>query len=240
MRWKIVLLPVLVLGLLFAQGERGTFNGTVTDSTGAVVPNATVKATNIGTNVESSATTTEAGVYRLPYLPPGIYRLSVTAAGFKTVVRDKVTLSVAQTLTVDFGIELGQVTDQITVTAETPLLETGTAEIGSYVSEKEFDTWPIVVGDGRRQIQQFIFTSLPGSVGDTFQGSINGGQYYSHEILIDGMPLGRMDLQGGSNNEFSPSAEAVSEFKLQTGTVSAQYSGGQTSVANFVTKSGTN
>ena len=108
------------------------------------------------------------------------------------------------------------------------------------MSHKEFDTWPIVVGDGRRQIQQFIFTSLPGSVGDTFQGSINGGQYYSHEILIDGMPLGRMDLQGGSNNEFSPSAESISEFKLQTGTVSAQYSGGQTAVANFVTKSGTN
>ena len=97
-----------------------------------------------------------------------------------------------------------------------------------------------VVGDGRRQIQQFIFTSLPGAVGDTFQGSVNGGQYYSHEILIDGIPLGRMDLQGGSNNEFSPSAESISEFKLQTGTISAQYSGGQTAVANFVTKSGTN
>ena len=240
MRNRILGLLVFAAVIAFGQGERGTFNGTVTDNSGAVVPDATVRVTNTGTNIETSATTTSAGVYRMPYLPPGPYRFTVTAPGFKTVLRENVNLSVAQTLTLDFSLEVGQVSEQITVTAETPLLETGTAEIGSYVSEKEFDTWPIVVGDGRRQIQQFIFTSLPGSVGDTFQGSINGGQFYSHEILIDGMPLGRMDLQGGSNNEFSPSAESVSEFKLQTGTVSAQYSGGQTAVANFVTKSGTN
>lgn len=240
MGWKRVLPFIMAAALAFAQGERGTFNGTVTDGSGAVLPNATVKAINIQTNVETAAVTTSAGVYRLPYLPPGTYRFNVTAPGFKTVIRDNVNLSVAQTLTLDFTMELGQVSEQVTVTAETPLLETGTAEIGSYVSEKEFDTWPITVGDGRRQIQQFIFTSLPGTVGDTFQGSINGGQQYSHEILIDGMPLGRMDLQGGSNNEFSPSAESISEFKLQTGTISAQYSGGQTAVANFVTKSGTN
>lgn len=240
MRAKIALLLLLTAGLLCAQGERGTFNGTVMDSSGAALPNASVKAVNQDTNVETAVVSTSAGVFRMPALPPGTYRFTVSAPGFKTAIRENVNLSVAQTLTVDFTLDVGNVTDQVTVTAETPLLETGSAEIGSYVSEKEFDTWPIVVGDGRRQIQQFIFTSLPGTVGNTFQGSINGGQQYSHEILIDGMPLGRMDLQGGSNNEFSPSAESISEFKLQTGTVSAQYSGGQTAVANFVTKSGTN
>ncbi len=137
-------------------------------------------------------------------------------------------------------MEVGQLTEQVTVSSETPLLETGTAEIGTYVSKKEFDTWPLLVGDGRRQIQQFIFNSLPGAVGSTWQGSINGGQNFSHEVLIDGIPLGRMDLLGGSNNEFSPSAEAISEMKLQTGTVSAQYGGAQTAIANFATKSGTN
>jgi hypothetical protein len=146
----------------------------------------------------------------------------------------------AQTLTVDIKLTAGQVAEQMTVAGSPPLLETGTAEIGRYVTKKEFDTWPVAVGDGRRQIQTFIFTSLPGSVGETFQGSINGGQYYSHEILIEGMPLGRFDLQGGSNNEFSPSAETISEFKVQSGTVGAQYGGGQTSVANFAIKSGGN
>ena len=237
---RLVFVALVGTLLLFGQGERGAFNGTVLDSSGAVIPQATVKALNVGTHIETSSQTTSAGVYRMPYLPPGTYNFIVTAPGFKTVIRENVGLSVAQTLTLDFTLEVGNASEQITVTSDAPLLETGTAEIGSYVSKKEFDTWPITVGDGRRQIQQFIFTSLPGTVGSTFQGSINGGQNYSHEILIDGMPLGRMDLQGGSNNEFSPSAEAISEFKLQTGTVSAQYSGGQTAVANFVTKSGTN
>ena len=119
------------------------------------------------------------------------------------------------------------------------MIETSTAEIGHYVSTKEFQTWPVAVGDGQRQIQQFIFSSLPGTTGGTFEGSINGGRNYSHEILIEGIPLGR-NLQGGSNNEMSPPTEAVSEFKLQTGTLGAEFGGGQTAVANFVVKSGTN
>ena len=222
------------------QGERGTFNGVVTDPTGAAVPNAEVVALNVETNIETKTTTTDAGVYRLPYLPAGTYKITVKATGFQTSVANDVVLRVAQTLTLDVKLQAGQLSDTVTVTGATPLLEQGTAEIGRYVTKQEFDTWPVAVADGQRQIQTFIFTSLPGTVGESFQGSINGGQYYSHEILIEGIPLGRFDLQGGSNNEFSPSAEAVNEFKLQTGTVGAQYGGGQTSVANFAIKSGTN
>src|SRR5262245_28113218 len=233
-------LALLVCATVFAQGERGALNGIITDQTGAVVAGAEVVATNVETNVETKTTTTDAGVYRLPYLPSGKYKISVKAQGFQSAVLNDVNLFVAQTLTVDIKLTAGQVAEQMTVAGTAPLLETGTAEIGRYVTKKEFDTWPVAVGDGRRQIQTFIFTSLPGSVGESFQGSINGGQYYSHEILIEGMPLGRFDLQGGSNNEFSPSAETISEFKVQSGTVGAQYGGGQTSVANFAIKSGGN
>ena len=134
-------------------------------------------------------------------------------------------------------MDVDAITEVMTVTA--PVIETSTAEIGHYVSKKEFETWPIAVGDGQRQIQQFIFSSLPGTTGGTFEGSINGGRNYSHEILIEGIPLGR-NLQGGSNNEMSPPTEAVEEFKLQTGTLGAEFGGGQTAVANFVVKSGTN
>ena len=239
---KVAILLLLALGAVsvYAQGERGTFNGTVTDPTGAVVPGATVKVLHVATGVETTVQTTSAGVYRMPYLPPGVYKLSASSAGFKTAVRENVNLAVAQTLTLDFSLEVGAVSDQVTVSADPPLLEAGTAEIGTYISAREFAMLPITVGDGRRQIQQFIFSALPGTVGGTWQGSINGGQEFAHEILIDGIPLGRMDIQGGSNNEFSPSAETISEFKVQTGTVSAQYTGGQTAVANFATKSGTN
>jgi hypothetical protein len=173
----------------------------------------------------------------MPYLASGVYRVRVEAPGFRPAQADEVTLRAAQTLTLDFKLNVDAITEALTVTA--PVIETGTAEIGHYVSTKEFQTWPIAVGDGQRQIQQFIFSSLPGTTGGTFEGAINGGRNYSHEILIEGMPLGR-NLQGGGNNEMSPPTEAVSEFKFQTGTLGAEYGGAQTAVANFVIKSGTN
>src|SRR5207237_6114993 len=220
-----------------AQGARSQLNGTVTDSTSAIVVGATVVATAVETQITSKTATTDAGVYVLPYLAPGVYTIRVTAAGFRPATTEPVTLRVGQTLTINIKLELEAIAEQVSIHA--PAIETSTSEIGHYVSNKDFETWPVPVGDGQRQIQAFIFSSLPGAVGDTFQGSINGGRNYSHEILIEGMPLGR-NLQGGSNNEMSPPTEMVQEFKLQTGTISAEYGGGQTAVASFALKSGTN
>jgi hypothetical protein len=237
---KLTALGILFASLTWAQGARGTLNGTVADASGAVVPAAAVVATEIATGVETRVTTTDAGIYQIPYLPSGEYKISVSKPGFRTSVVEDITLRVAQTLTVDVRMDLGQVNEAVNVTSESPLVETSSSETGRYVSKREFDTWPVQVSDGQRQIQTFIFSSLPGTVGDTFQGSINGGQAYTHEILIEGMSIGRFDLQGGSNNELSPSADAVSEFKMQTGVIGAQYGGGDTAVANFAIKSGTN
>src|SRR5437867_222582 len=246
--WKrIVLAPSLLFVCLtavestaWAQGPVGTINGSILDPTGAVVPGAAVVAVNIATSVESKTTSTSAGAYTLPYLPSGTYTIRVSAPGFRTSTAENIILRVAQDLTVNINLEVGQVSQQVTVIDQPPLLDAGTAEIGRYISIEEYKSWPILVDDGQRQIQSFIFSSLPGTSGNTFKGSINGGQEYSHEILIEGIPIGRSDLSGGNNNEFSPSAEAVSEFKLQTGAMSAEYNGGQTAVANFNIKSGTN
>jgi hypothetical protein len=227
-------------GFAFGQGPVGTLTGTVTDPAGAVIAGATVVATNTSTGVETTTTTTGTGTYTLPYLPAGPYKVRVTSPGFRTATAENVTLRVAQTQTSDIKLEVGALTEQVVVNERAELLESGSAEIGHYITTEEYKSWPIVVGDGQRQIQQFIFDSLPGTTGDTFKGSINGGQEYSHEILIEGMPIGRADLSGGNNNEFSPSAEAVGEFKLQTGAIGAQYNGGQTAVANFTIRSGTN
>jgi hypothetical protein len=233
-------LSLLFAGLALGQGPVGTLNGTITDPAGSVVPGATVVATNAATGVETKTTTTSTGTYTLPYLPAGTYTLRVTSAGFRTATAENIALRVAQTQTADIKLEVGAVTEQVLVSDRPEALETGSAEIGRYITTEEYKSWPVVVGDGQRQIQQFIFDSLPGTTGDTFKGSINGGQEYSHEILIEGMPIGRADLSGGNNNEFSPSAEAIGEFKLQTGAIGAQYNGGQTAVANFTIRSGTN
>jgi len=231
---------VVAAGVVWGQGSVGTLNGTILDTTGAVIPGATVVATDIATGVESNTTSTSSGAYTLPYLPSGTYNIRVSSPGFRTTNRENVILRVGQVMTVNITLEVGAVSEEVTVSAAPPLLESGTAEIGRYISSDEYQNWPIIVGDGQRQIQDFIFSSLPGTTGSTFQGSINGGQQYSHEILIEGITLGRMDLSGGNNNEMSPSAESVSEFKLHTGAMGAQYNGGQTAVANFGIKSGTN
>ena len=93
---------LLMSAALLAQGERGTFNGTVLDASGAVLAGAAVKVLNPATGVEITSATTEAGVYRMPALSAGTYRITVSAPGFKGAIRENVVLSVAQTLTVDF------------------------------------------------------------------------------------------------------------------------------------------
>jgi Carboxypeptidase regulatory-like domain len=231
----------LALGMVNAWGQAvGTLNGTVLDAAGAVVPGAAVVAINDETKVENKTTSTSAGAYTIPYLQQGTYTIRATMPGFRAATAENVILRAAQTLTMNIKLEIGQVSDNVTVSDTPPLLESGTAEMGSYINQAEFKAWPIIVGDGQRQIQEFIFDSLPGTTGGTFQGSINGGQQYSHEILIDGIALGRADLSGGNNNEMSPSLDAIGDFKLQTGAVGAEYNGGQTAVANFSIKSGTN
>jgi hypothetical protein len=240
---RVLLLGILILGLglpMFAQSGRGTITGIVKDPSGAVVPGADITITEKNTGVVNRTVSTEAGAYRAPYITPGMYQITAALAGFKTAVADNIQVMVGQTVTVDFNLEVGQVSDQVTVMAETPLLESSTPEIGVGTTEREVHTWPIIIDDGTRQLQTFIFNAMPGTEGGGFAGSINGGQSYSHEILIDGISIGRMDLNGGSNSEFTPTIDAVSEFKLQTGALSSQYGNTQTAMTNFGMKSGTN
>jgi len=240
-RFAVLLAGLLCLAAsLSAQGERGAITGLVTDASGAAVPHVDVTVTEKETGVQSKAVTNEVGLYRLPYLPPGIYRVSATASGFKTEVMEPVEVPVATVVTANLKLEVGTVSQSMEVSAEATHLETASSELGYSVTAEDYHAWPIDSNDdGQRQIQSFIFNSLPGTVGDSFQGTINGGPQFSHEILIEGMSLGRADL-AGDTAEFTPSVDAISEFTLQTGALSAQYGGGLTAVANFNIKSGTN
>jgi hypothetical protein len=225
---------------LFGQSARGTITGTVVDNSGGVVPGVEITATNVDNGTVTRTVTTDVGLYRIPYVVPGKYRVSATLTGFKTTVRENVDVLPTQTVTVNLKLEVGELSQQVTVVEAAPMLEASTSEIGTAATELEVHTWPIMVDDGTRQLQNFIFTSMPGTQGGTWSGSINGGQSFAHEILIDGISIGRMDLNGGSNNEFTPTVDAVSEFKLQTGATSSQYGNSQTGLTNFAMKSGTN
>ena len=239
--WVCVLLAILISGTktIHGQGNLGAITGTIQDSSGAAVPDLPLTITNIETGVKWSATTSSAGYYRVA-VPPGTYRLEAQKQGFKKEVADRIVVPVAQVVTVDLTLQVGNVSETVSVTSQTPLLTPSTAEVSSAVSPDEFETLPIEVGDGGRQLQTFIFSSLPGTVGDTFSGSINGGQLFSHEILIDGVTIGRYDLSGGSLDEFSPGTDAIGEFKVQTSNYSAEYGETGGGIANFSYKSGTN
>jgi hypothetical protein len=230
----LLLLPALAL----AQGTRGALTGSVTDPTGALVPEATITITEISTGVTMKVASSSAGYYRTP-VPPGTYRLEAKKEGFKTDVADNIVVPVAQVVTIDFTLEVGSVTESVTVTSEAPLLTPSTAELSNNISPQEFATLPISLDDGGRQLMTFIFSSLPGTTGDSWANSINGGQWFTADIQIEGVAVARYDLQG-SISEATPSADVASEFKVQMSSYSAEYGATAGGIANFGMKSGTN
>jgi len=251
-RTLLLVLVASLTSLLFflttasAQGNLGAITGTLQDASGAVVPEAAITITNFDTGVKWTAKTSSAGYYRVP-VPPGSYKVQAERAGFKTAITDQIVVPVAQVVTVDLKLQPGSIKETVVVTAEAPLLQTATAEVSSSVTPQEFETFPIQVSDGGRDLQSIIFSSLPGTVasgGDPtngpWSGSINGGQLFSHEILIDGVTIGRFDLSGGGLTEFQPGTDSIAEFKVQSSNYSAEYGNTGGGVANFTYKSGTN
>jgi hypothetical protein len=237
---RAAVLASMTLAALFAQGDRASITGQITDTTGAVVPNVEVTATQLTTNTISKAITTSSGVYHIEYLPPGNYRVSAGLQGFKTAVVEPVVVSIASVVTANLTLQLGAATESITVSGDATKLESSSSELGYNISAEDYHDWPINSDDdGQRQIGSFIFNSLPGTAGDTYLGSINGSPTGSHEVYIEGISIGRADISG-SSSEFQPSVDAISEFRLQTGSLNAAYGGGLTAVANYSVKSGTN
>src|SRR6266851_4145399 len=134
------LLPAFVLVLFasvgFSQEFRATITGRVLDPSSAAIPNAVVQIRNIGTNEVATAATDAQGSYTIPFLKPGIYNLSAEMAGFKKVTHENLTLNVGQTATVNLTLEVGAVTDTVTVSAEVPILETANADRGLVIDEQ--------------------------------------------------------------------------------------------------------
>src|ERR1019366_7026587 len=226
--------------LAFSQGDRGSITGQITDTSGAVVPNVEVTATQLTTNTVYKAVSTSTGVYHIEYLQPGNYRVSAGVSGFKTAVVEPVVVPVASVVTADLTLQLGAATESVTVTADATKLESSSSELGYTASALDYHDWPISSDDdGQRQIGNFVFSALPRTAGDTYLGSINGSPTGSHDVYIEGITVGRADA-AGSTSEFQPSVDAISEFRLQTGALNASYGGGLTAVINYNAKSGTN
>src|SRR5215467_7024198 len=134
--FSLLAIALLLAAAGLAQDTRGAISGRITDPSGAVVAGAQVTVTNSGMGTRTALTTNSEGIYRASLLPPGMYQIEVTAAGFKKVVRNDIEVRVADRIDVNMTLEIGASEQAITITAETPLLNAETASLGTVVDSK--------------------------------------------------------------------------------------------------------
>jgi hypothetical protein len=234
---------------VFAQSDRGSITGTVTDQSGAVVQNAKVTATSMDTGTVREATTSDDGHYTLPELKAERYRVSVEAQGFKTASVDDYKVAVQVTHSLDFKLEVGAITDVVTITSDAAgALQTDTPVRQSNVTERQIKELPLVVGSefaGRTPLS-FIFLDSNVATGASSNQSTNttnfrvsGGQALGTEILIDGAAT-RRTQNGTFFSEVAPGPNAFQEFTLSTSTYSAEFGNSSGGIVNFTLKSGSN
>ncbi len=230
---------LLVFRLAAQIGGAGTIKGTVFDPSGAVIPNAVVTATNLATGVETKRETTAAGLYVLAPLPAGVYKLTAAAAGFRTVVQEHVVVDALATVEVNLKLEVGATTESVTVTAAPPELNTADPRMGQTIRNEMYTALPLSMGNGNpRNPAAFIYL-MPGvQEGGTF-GFINGGQSFSKDVYIEGLPITDAVRQGESRAlQYGVSVEAVEQFQVETSGQSVEYNGQGSE--NYTIKSGTN
>jgi hypothetical protein len=233
---------------LFGQAITAKVVGTVADPSGAAVPNADVTITNADTNQTRKSRTDSNGQYEFAFLPVGAYTLSVTASGFQTTNIGRFTLSVDQVARLDVGLTIGQSAQTVEVSAGALLLQSENATVGTVIDAKQVVELPL---NGRSFVQLALLTPgvnpgtpgsitvrrLRGSVGQAVGMSANGARDTQNRFYYDGIEA--MDLDSYSFS-FSPSVDAINEFKVQSSTYSAEVGGAPGGQVNLTTKSGSN
>lgn len=234
----------LILCFLFcialsAQTTLGTITGRVVDTSGASVADANVAATNKETGVVYRTKTNAAGNYVLQQVAIGEYEVGIEAAGFRRYVQKNVHLNVAQTITLNAGLELGQVEQTVEVSAEVGLLQTSTSDLGTTINRNKLMELPLFVSGRTRDLEQFI-SLAPGVTGDTSNTQISGSPSRAKEVLVDGIASTGIESGGIIPGSARPSVETIGEFKLARANFNAEYGRTGGGVEIFTTRSGTN
>ena len=230
-----------------AQQVTSTLSGTARDTSGAVVPQAALTATNVSTGIATSATSDEAGRYIFPSLPPGTYNLTVQKSGFQTTIIPTITLTVYQKATLDVVLQVGRVTQSVEVKGAAPLLSTTSASIGTVVEERAMVDLPLnlrrtsalallVPGVSDTSGNSLTSANGNGSGFNTTSFSAAGGASSSNLVLVDGMPNRALN-NGGFAVDLPP--EMVKEFNIQDNVYDASFGVAAGSVMNTITQSGT-
>jgi hypothetical protein len=255
MRYVIALVILLAVLLtvqpIWSQEARGTILGRITDSSGAVVPGATVRLTHVETKTVRNTTTNEQGNYTAPLLPSGMYEIVVEKQGFKRFVRGGIELRLTDNLEVNMALEVGAQTESVTVTGESPLLETASASMGQVVDARRMTELPLALGNAMDMIRQAASTYVTGSysldqpwepsggTGYTFAGSSRGAV----GVTMDGANNTAQDgasMPTRNVAAFNPPPDSVAEMKVQTISFDGTTGSSEGGVVNVSLKSGTN
>ena len=245
--FRCAILFGLLAPAVSAQDTTATLLGTLSDSSGAVLPGVTISVKNVDTTQTRTVTSDDAGRYRVPLLPPGRYEVTAQLSGFQTVVRSGVTLTVGQEALVNIQMALGNVAESITVEAAAPLVETTTGTISHVVSEQQLGSLPL---NGRDFSQLALLqpgvvmsrSSVQGSnVGQGIKISVAGSRPSQNLFTLDGTAYNdALNNTPASANGVMTGVETIKEFRVVTNAMSAEYGRAGGGVFNVVTKSGTN
>jgi hypothetical protein len=249
-------LKILVCSLAFfllfsavalrAQTTNGGIQGTVTDPSGAPVGGTNVTGRNLDTGLSVATVTSDAGLYSLANLPPGRYSVTVEGPNMKNYVREGVTVQTGSTTSLDIQMQLGGVTENVTVSADASQLETATSDIGATVQQVLVENLPLEVSGTVRNPVQFI-TLIPGFVGNvgndpgsnsTDDFKVDGGQENSTDVLVDGVSISLVSPNTQWNKGIS--TEGVQEFKVLQSNFSPEYGESGDGIVSLTIKSGTN
>src|ERR1700733_332949 len=246
--WPVALILSLVASPEFAQViPTGTISGVVKDSSGLLVPNATVTIVNVESNFQRTAQTSDNGMYRFPALPIGHYNVKVQMTGFKTETQRDLTLDVAQEAVVNLTMEVGGVEQQVVVTAEAARVDTTTSSLGHIVDNRQVAELPLngrnfvdltLMQTGITQFQNNNF-GTDGLFGQFY--SSNGAPLRSNMYTLDGAIMGNIEAASASSiSGLSLGLDGISEYRVMTNSFSAEYGLVMGSQTTIVTKGGTN
>ncbi len=241
---NLFVLLLAAFAALHGQETTGSIVGVVRDSSGSVITGAQITVTRADTGNESRTTSDDQGNFQILLLRAGTYRLTAEMSGFQKMQRDGIVVNTTERARVDIAMTVGSLTETVSVTAETPLLQSEKVTIGQVVEQRTIQSIPLAT----RNFTQILGTSA-GVVGAIFNAdnpgtgsdsvSVNGGRRGSNNLLVDGVPTTN-PLNNAPDGDGTPSIEFLSEFKVLTSLYSAEYGRNLGSVINVTTRSGTN
>ena len=240
-RMLLVAASLTAAGGVDAQTITGTITGTVKDSSGGVLPGATVTMTQVDTNRQQTAVTDAEGRYTSPPLQLGNYRVEASLSGFKSSIQSGVTLTLDEVARLDFVLGVGSVQEVVEVAAHASLVDAHTSSVGKLVDNRRIAELPL----NTRNVYGLIFLTpgVAGTIGNAYgdlRYTINGARPRSSDTLVDGLTATFPTVNGGAGISVFPSVDAIQEFKVLGSTYPAEYGRSLGSVINVVYKAGSN